>query len=137
MSRHHRKKKSNAASVQRSAQQRSNDRGIYAVIIMVGLFGLGLWYLVSYETFPHAVIGYLAAVLGIVNWCAFKAFSGMDMADWQESLARLPLHFAGYGTRQGRPVKAAQGQANAKMVLMISVALSVAILVGVTLLLIR
>lgn len=137
MSKHPRKKKSQSAAVQRSAQQRSNDRGIYAVIIMVGLFGLGLWYLADDQSFPHAVVGYIAAVLGVVNWCAFKAWRGWELSGWQKSLARLPLHFAGYGTRQGKPVEAAHDQENAKMVLMISVSISILVLVAATLLLVR
>lgn len=137
MSKHPRKKKSQSAAVQRSAQQQANDRGIYGVIIMVGLFGLGLWWLASDETFPHAVLGYIVAVLGIVNWCAFKAWRGMELAGWQKSLARLPMRFAGYGTRTGKPIEAAHDQDNARSALLISVSLAIVIIVAASLLLLR
>lgn len=107
------------------------------MIIMVGLFGLGLWYLADDQTFPHGVIGYVAVVLGFINWSAIKAWRGDTMAEWQRSLARLPLRFAGYGTKDGKPVEAARGQENAKMVLMITMSLSVVVLLAVTLLLVR
>lgn len=137
MSKQTRRKKSHAAANQRIAQQRAHDRGIYAVIIMVGLFGLLLWWLAAYETFPHAVIGYVAAVLGFINWAAFKAFLGKPLANWEKALARLPLQFANYGTKKGKPLEAAQGQENARMVLMTSLSISIIIMVGLTLLLLR
>ncbi len=135
MSKHPRKKRNQ--SHQRTAQQRSYDRGIYAVIIMVGLFGLGLWFLADDQTFPHGVIGYVAVVLGFINWSAIKAWRGSAMSDWQRALARLPLRFAGYGTKGGKPVEAAREQEKVKMVLMISISLSIVILLAVTLLLLR
>jgi hypothetical protein len=131
MSKHPRKKKSHNDS-HRSAEKRQNERGIYAAILMVGIFGLGLWYLASDTTFPHAVIGFLLAVFGLVNWSALQAVRGQELAGWQKALARLPLQFAGYGTTGGKPVEAARGQENAKMVLMVSASLCLVVLIALS-----
>ena len=116
----------------KSAQQRSNDLGVYAAVLMLGLFGLLLWYLVGYETFPHAVVGFVLAVLGMVNWFAFAAWRGAKLLGWQQSLARLPLSFAGYGSEGGKPLAAASGQDAARNAAIISTIISLIIVAGLS-----
>ncbi|MCH8343616.1 MAG: hypothetical protein IH983_06485 [Planctomycetes bacterium] len=64
------------------------------------------------------------------------AYQGRRLAGWQQSLARLPLRWAGYGTKEGRPLEAARGSPRAKIVLLLSIATSILIIVLLTWLLI-
>ncbi len=121
------------AAAQRSAARRNQDRGVFAVVIMVSLFILGLWFLASAETFPYAVIGCVMAVLGFFNVFTLKVILGKKLALWQQPFARLPLRFAGFGGRGMRPLDAARGEQAAMMAFYITLALSVVILVAVTL----
>lgn len=123
-------------AVRRRAAQRENDRGVYATIIMVGVFGLFLWFIASHETFPHAVVGYVVAVLGMINVFAWKACRGSDLSMWQRSLAKIPLRFAGYGTKGGKPLTAAHDQQDAMMMFYLSLAVSVVLILVLSFLLI-
>ena len=116
---------------------RTPDGAIYIGLLMIGLFATGLWYLVSYDTWKHGLLGYVIALTVLVNLYAWQVCAGKRLANWQQSLARLPLRCAGYGTSKGRPLEAANGSPRAKMMLMISIATSMLLIVGLTLLLIR
>ena len=113
------------------------DGAVYIGIVMIGVFALALWYLVSRETVRHGVVGYVIAITALVNLYTFRACTGRPLLAWQRSLAKLPLRFAGYGTRSGKPIEAANGSTRARMMLLMSVAGSAILIVGVTLLLIQ
>ena len=66
----------------------------------------------------------------------FGAYRGKRMANWQQALARLPLRFAGYGTKHGKPLAAAHNAAAARKMIAISIVVSVLVLAGLALLLI-
>ncbi|TVQ54987.1 MAG: hypothetical protein EA377_04365 [Phycisphaerales bacterium] len=125
------------AAAQRSAAQRNQDRGVFAVVVMVSLFILGLWFLASAETFPYAVIGCIAAILGFFNFYTLKVIRGQKLAIWQKPFARLPLRFAGFGGRGMKPLEAARGEQAAMMAFYITLAVSVALLVLATLLMLQ
>jgi hypothetical protein len=118
------------------AKQRSTDVGVFAAVVMVGGFGLLLWFLMDFDTFRHAVVGYVLAVAGLINFFALAAYRGRKLALWQQSFARVPLRFAGYGTAGGRPVEAAKGQATARNAVLASAALSAGVVVVLAVLLI-
>ncbi len=125
------------AAAQRSAARRNQDRGVFAVVVMVSLFILGLWFLASAETFPYAVIGCVIAILGFFNLYTLKVIRGQKLAVWQKPFARLPLRFAGFGGRGMKPLEAARGEQAAMMAFYIALAVSVAIIVVVTLLMLQ
>lgn len=120
-------------AAQRSAEQWSNDIGVYSAIVMFGLFALGLWYLLDVRSFPHAVVGFAIAVLGMINFFAFKAWRGSSLAGWQQSLARVALRPAGFGTKSGRPIEAAKQHDAARTAVMLSSIISLVVIVGLAL----
>lgn len=122
----------NKVAVQKRAQQRENDRGVYATILMVGAFGLFLWFLISADTFPHAVVGYVLCVLGMTTFFTWKACRGIELSMWQRALAKVPLRFVGYGTKGGKPVTAAHSQQDAMMAFYLTLALSVVIVLALS-----
>ena len=104
------------------------DGGIYIAIVGVGVIGMVFWWSSSPDDWQYGLIGYLIAVAVLVNLNAFKACRGHHLSSWQQSLARLPLRCAGYGNKGGRPIEAAKGHQKAKMVVLGSIAFSVALI---------
>lgn len=108
------------------------DGGIYIAIIGVGVIGSVFWYSSSPDDLNYGLIGYLIAVAVLVNINAFKACKGHHLSSWQQSLARLPLRCAGYGTKGGKPIEAAKGHQNAKMMVLMSIAFSVVVILALS-----
>ncbi len=118
--------------------RRTNDAAIYGGFLLIGAFVTFQVALLSAGTLWREVaLGYLMALAVLVNLYTWQAWQGKRLARWQQSLARLPLRFAGYGTRGGQPLEAAHGSRRAMMVLLVSIATSMVLIVGLTLLLIR
>ena len=112
------------------------DGAVWIGIAMIGVFAVALWYLVSRDTWRHGVVGYVIAVAVLLNLYTWRACQGRPLVRWQQSLARLPLRFAGYGTPGGKPLEAAKGSGRARMMLFLSVATSMVVIALVTWLLI-
>ncbi len=112
------------------------DGAVYIGLVMIGVFAMVLWYLVFEETWTHGLIGYVIAVAVLVNLYTWRVTQGRRLANWQQSLARLPLRWVGYGIPGGRPLEAAKASARARAMLAVSVATSVVMIVLLTLLLI-
>ncbi len=116
----------------------TNDAAIYAGLLLIGAFVTFLAYMLSGgERWREFALGYLIALTFLVNFYTFAACRGRRLARWQQSLARLPLRWAGFGTKGGRPLEAARGSPRARMMLLLSIATSLVIIVGLTFLLIR
>lgn len=112
------------------------DGGVYIGLVMIGVFSIGLFWIFSAESadaWKQGLLGYIIAVAFLVNLYTWRACAGKDLAGWQESLARLPLRCAGFGTRGGKPLAAAHGSDRAKMMLFLSISTSAVIIVGITL----
>ena len=109
-----------------------SDKAVWTAIGMVGVFVIALWYLVSRETWRHGVVGYLIAVAFLVNYYAWRVSTGHQLLAWQQPLARLPLRWVGYGTKGGKPLDAARGSAGARTMVIVSIALSMALIVVAT-----
>lgn len=122
MSKHPHREKSKGRPHRRAA-----DRAVYIGLIMIGVFAIGLWYLIAEGTWAHGLIGYVIAIAILVNLFTFQAYRGQALAGWQQSLARLPLRWVGYGTRHGKPLEAAKGSPSARAMLAVSLAASVII----------
>lgn len=124
----------------RSAAQQArqgSDLAIYGGFLLIGVFVTFLSYLLSPDHWSQVALGYLIAMAFLVNFYAWQACRGQRLVGWQQSLARLALRWSGFGTARGRPLEAAKGSNRAKMMLMVTIATSVVIIVGLTLLLIR
>lgn len=115
------------------------DGGVYIGILMIGGFGIWLFSILSGgdDAWKQGLIGYVIAVGFLVNFYAWQVCAGKTIAGWKQSLARLPLRCAGYGTRSGKPLAAAHGSDRAKMMLYVSIAFSFVAVLGISFLLIR
>ncbi len=120
----------------RTAGTGTLDGGVYIGLVMIGVFGIGLFSILSSENadaWKQGVLGYVIAVAFLVNLYTWRVCAGKTLAGWQQSLARLPLRCAGFGTRGGKPLAAAHGSDRAKMMLFVSIATSAVVIVGLTL----
>ena len=122
-----------------SRRPRSNDGAIYLGLIIIGLFIVALAFLLGEskrEVWGPVCLGYVAALAWLTNLYAISVYRGKSLANWQFALARLPLRLAGFGTKNGKPVEAAHNVERAKMAIMIGIAASIVILVGLSFLVI-
>ncbi len=107
------------------------DGAVYIGLFMIGVFAIGLWWIIAPDSWKEALIGYVLAMAILVNLYTWRVCTGKRVAPWQQSLARLPLRWVGYGTRGGKPLDAAHGSDRARMMLFVSIATSA---VGIALL---
>lgn len=110
------------------------DGGVYIGIAMIGVFGIWVWMVAApgASSWKHGLLGYVIAVLVLINLYSWRVYLGKHLAGWQQSLARLILRWAGYGTPTGRPLAAAHGSARAKMVLLVGLSTSALIVAGLS-----
>ncbi|MHC5114132.1 MAG: hypothetical protein ACYTGP_06860 [Planctomycetota bacterium] len=120
------KKKASAPSA-----PRTRDRTIYLGLAIIGgaiaLFTSLVFYDQPY--WRHITLGYIIALAWLTNVYAVTTYRGKPLANWQQALARIPLRFAGYGTKHGKPLEAAHHSATARNAIYMSVAVSTAIVV--------
>jgi len=135
-SKHTSRRKSRRSS---PARERSNDLGVYLGLLMIGGFAV-LLATAAFQgaaSWTHFAVGYAIAIALLVNVYAWQVYFGKSLASWQQSLAKLPLRWAGYGLNDAKPLSAARGQADARSALMLFGAGSVLLITGLTLWLIR
>ena len=132
---HHKSARKGHPRTARTTDTRTVDGGVYIGLVMIGVFGIGLFSILSSgnaDAWRHGLLGYVIAVAFLVNLYAWRVCAGRTLAGWQQSLARLPLRCAGFGTRGGKPLAAAHGSDRAKMMLFVSIATSAVVIVGLT-----
>ncbi len=117
-----------------SGRQDAPDGAVYIGLVMIGVFGVWLWSIAApsevQEPWKHALLGYVIAVLALVNLSTWRVYFGGRLARWQQSLARLSLRWAGFGTKGGRPLEAAHGSRRARIMLILTMVASVVIIVA-------
>src|SRR5688572_24932064 len=134
-----RRKKRTHVPKPRPAAKPMSDRAVYIGLAVVGIFVFilaWLWADGSKATWGAITLGYIAAIAYLVNFYAFQVYRGKHLGNWQQSLARVPLRFVGYGTRQGRPLEAAHDHPETKMALLFSIAISLALVMAMSFVLI-
>ena len=104
---------------------------------MIGVFGVFLAVVLTNQPWQQFALGYAIALLLLMNLFGWQTYAGRHLAEWQQALAKVPLRFAGYGTKGGRPLEAAHGSAGARSALFIFLALSVVIIAAATFLIVR
>lgn len=131
---HARKGSSRAQAARRPA---TPDGAVYIVVTMIGVFGIWLWAILVPEadSWKHGLLGYVIAILALINLYSWRVYLGRHVLGWQQSLARLVLRWAGYGTRSGRPLEAAHGSQRARMMLLVGLSASALVIAGLTVLL--
>lgn len=114
-----------------------SDQAVYFMLLVVGFFIVILaWLFTEGRHWSAVALGYLIALAYLTNLYTYKAYRGRPLANWQQSLARVPLRFVGYGTRGGKPLEAAHHHPETKTALLVSIALSAALVAGLSLVLI-
>lgn len=132
-----------AASKKRHRPQKSQRKGppdssnedwtvdwmIYFGMLAIGIFGVGILGTVSGpDSWRSILIGYVLAMICLINFCVFKAYRGRPMERWQKALARIALSFAGYGAIRGKNLSEAKDDDRAGLALWLSIAISVTLL---------
>lgn len=113
-----------------------SDRSVYWGVLIVGFFVVMLGWLLSEGTFwRQTLLGYCVLLILNINFAGWDACRGKRLGDWKQSLAKIPLRFAGYGTKDGKPVETAHDQPGAKSAMMIVSVVSVLIAAGLAVLL--
>lgn len=133
-------KRSSARRKAKTAHPNSNtgsDAAVYVGLLMIGAFVIMLAWMVLQVPWTELLVGYVIAMAILINLYAWQAYLGKSLAQWQQSLARLPLRIPGYGTKHGKPLVAAKGQADARMTLMLFFAGSVLLVAALSVWLIR
>jgi hypothetical protein len=132
-----RKKKRIAGPRKPPAVKPMTDRAVYLGIGIVGFFIVMLVFLFTDgEYWRPVALGYLIAVAYLINYYVFQVYRGKHIEHWQQSLARVPLRPVGYGTKGGKPLEAAHHHQETKKALLVSIAVSAAIVVLASFLLI-
>lgn len=110
------------------------DRAVYLGVGILGFFFVMLAWL-AFDRWREPLLLYVAGVLYIVCVSVFQIYRGRHPAGWQQAMARIPLRFAGYGRKDGKPLEAAHHHRETRTVLLVCVVASVVILAGLALLL--
>jgi hypothetical protein len=107
------------------------DGAVYIGLIMIAAFAIWLWTIIANEpgSWKPALLVCTVILLALVNLYTWRVYFGARLAPWKQSLARLTLRWAGYGTRGGRPLEAAHGSRGAKIMLLLTMVTSVVIIV--------
>ena len=105
------------------------DGAVYIGLVMIGLFGILVTYTL-WNSWAPGLLVYVLIVLGLVNFAGWRAYFGSPLPPWLQSLARLSLGLAGYGTRDGRPFAAAHGHGRALVALVLALVVSAAAIAG-------
>lgn len=120
--------------------RRTSDRAIYMGFAIVGFFIVILTWLFTsdskIEYWRHVTLGYIVGVAYLINFYTFRTYQGKHLENWKQALARVPLRFAGYGTKDGKPLDAAHGHREARLALLLCIAISMLIIAGAAMLLI-
>lgn len=111
------------------------DYQIYVGLLLILALAVFFTFLVVGGHLGPIVFGYTIGLAVLINLSAYRACAGRALAPWQQALARIPLRFAGYGTKHGRPLAAAHDAPAARRALLASIIVSLIILAGLAVLL--
>jgi hypothetical protein len=106
-----------------------SDPAIYTGTVIIGLFIVLLGAVFTdVRYWPWFMLGYVALVAYLINIFAWQTYRGQRLVNWQQSLARIPLRFVGYGTKEGKPLEAAHDHPETLKAVQVSVAIGIIIL---------
>lgn len=126
---HHHKRKGQQAT---AASTASADIGLFVGLALIGAFGVFLLVLMTEMPWTSGLLGFVMVMAFLINLSAAQAVGGETDLGWRKGLARLPLRFAGYGARGGKPIEAAKGSERAKAIVFVSIAISVIIVAAMS-----
>lgn len=114
-----------------------SDRAVYLGMLIVGFFFVMLGWLFAPEYWGLFALGYLALMAYLINFSVLDVYRGKHLANWRQSLARIPLRTVGYGTKEGRPLDAAHDHPETFRALTWSLIISLIVLAAATLVIAR
>ena len=116
-----------------------SDRAIYLSALVVGLFVILVGSLLVGEGqyWQYFVLGYLALLLYVINMAGWRIYQAKHIAGWRQSLGKLPLITAGYGSKSGKALEAAHGQPAVRKAMIICGLVSIAVLALLAVVLLR
>ena len=77
-------------------------------VVVVGFFAVTLASLfMGMEYWPVLTLAYLAMIAYIITYDVWQVYRGKHLANWHQAMAKIPLRFVGYGTKEGKPLEAA------------------------------
>jgi hypothetical protein len=110
--------------------QVTSDRAIYAGVILIGFFFTAIVWLLMDAHWREPVILYVAGVAYFIVLAAFAIYRGKHIPNWQQAMAKIPLRFVGYGTKNGKPLEAAHGQDNTRNAVLVSMIVALVVVGG-------
>jgi hypothetical protein len=115
-----------------------SDAAVYFIAFIVGGFTIMLGGLMTDATYwPHFGLLYLALLLYTTIMAGWSVYRARHIADWRQSLAKVPLAPVGYGTKRGKPLEAAHGQPQARTAMTVFTIASIILVAGLALLIFR
>jgi hypothetical protein len=133
-----RKEKKRMVAPRAKPPRKTSDKAIYLGAVLVGFFAVMLAALfMGLHFWPVLSVAYLALVAYVISYDTWQIYRGKHLANWHQAMAKLPLRFVGYGTRQGKPLEAAHDHPEVFKALSIFVVVSLIVLAGLGYLAIR
>jgi hypothetical protein len=126
-----RKEKKRAVVPRVKPTRKTSERAIYLGVLVVGFFSVMLASLfMGLQNWPILSVVYLALIAYIIAFDTWLVYRGKHLSNWHQAMAKLPLRFVGYGTKEGKPLDAAHDHPEVFRALMIFVVASVVVLAG-------
>ncbi len=108
-----------------SDDPRWNDTGLYVGVVLIGAF-IGLLGMFSGRGNASLfLLIYGTVLLAFINYTVWSVYFGRSLPIWQKAFARLVLRFGGYGVPKKKPLPAAKGQDDARMIAIVATVVSV------------
>ena len=113
----------------------ASDRTIYSGILLIGFFFVALASLFFEGHWREPLVLYIAVIAYLLVTATLSIYRGKHIPNWQQALARIPLRFVGFGTKEGRPLEAAHDQPATRKAFIVALLVSIVVVVALGLLL--
>jgi hypothetical protein len=110
-----------------------SDHAIYLGVAVIGLFTTILaWLFTDGRLWGAIGLVYVALVFYLINFYTFQAYRGKHLGNVSGALARVPLRFVGYGTKEGKPLEAAHDHPETRNALLLCLLICLVVLAGLS-----
>lgn len=110
-------------------RRKTSEKAIYGGVVVIGFFAVMIAVLFTQmEYWALFSVGYLAVIAYLIHINVWHVYRARHLADWQQALAKIPLRFVGYGTKDGKPLEAAHDHPETLRAFIVSLLISIVIL---------
>jgi hypothetical protein len=134
-SQQNRKRKKTNSPQKKPPERTISDRSFYLGFMFIGAFLIGLVWLATGGHWKEPLLAYCLLLCLMTVSYAYRACRGEHLPPWRQSLAKLILRWAGYGTKDGKPIDAAHDAPAAKKAVGFGAVACLVVLAGLTLVL--